>query len=178
MPDKTHAACLIHRRHLSLALLAAVVVLFACQPAPAGEFAIYLLDQPLSAAQADALPLAQRPLRAEPVLSSADLVRYDAATHEMFLTGEAYQRATSLQVPVRGLPFVVCVGPQRIYGGAFWTPISSMSYNGITIWVLQGSPGTSLAFERGYPGESFFSGADPRADPRVLEALRRAGKLD
>ena len=155
-----------------------LLLLAACQPAPqAGPFAIYLLDQPLTAVQADSLGLEKATLQPQPVLSADDLISYDPLTHQMRLTAQAYARLNQLKVPVFGLPFVVCVGSERVYAGAFWAPYSSLSYDGIVIQLMPGAPGDSLKIEPGYPSASFFQRADPRADRRVMDSLRAAGKL-
>lgn len=160
---------------VSLALVA--LLLAACQPAPGGEFAIYLLEQPLTAAQADAQGLQNVTLQRQPLVGSTDLLSYTQATHAMILTEAAKERIRQLKVPVSGLPFVVCVGAERIYAGAFWTSISSLSYDGVIINVLPWEAPEPLKIELGYPGQGFFARKDPRADARILEALRAAGKL-
>lgn len=159
----------------TLSLLLLLLTLPACQPAP--EFAIYLLSQPLTGAQAQKLTLAELPLQKTPLISSADLLGYNGQTHEMELTPAAFARLRALQVPVSGLPFVVCVGTQRIYQGAVWTLLSSLSYNGIIILQPFYTASTLVRIEPGYPSADFYEGKDPRADPRILQALTTAGKL-
>jgi hypothetical protein len=133
---------------------------------PGEGFAVYLTQPGLSAAIA-------------PLISGADIVSYDAATHEIELTPAAYERVDELQVPVRGLPFFVCVDREIIYEGAFWTPISSMSYGGVAIFagpIINGKNNT-IALELGYPAPAFYSGQDPRGSREVMNALKAAGKL-
>ncbi len=116
-------------------------------------------------------------LEEKPVLSRADITAYARATHEITLTAEAAARIEQLPIPGGGpgLPFVVCVGSERIYAGAFWSPLSSMSYDGIAIEVLPGLR-RPLHIQLGYPESPvFFRGQDLRADPRILQALDRAG---
>lgn len=113
-----------------------------------------------------------------PVLGINDIVSYNAQTHELKLTANAFNRIYLLQVPVRGKSFVVCVDRNPIYCGAFWTPISSMSYDGVTIWkpLSSGEPYV-VTLELGYPSSSFYGSQDPRNNAEVLRSLEQSGKL-
>jgi hypothetical protein len=114
----------------------------------------------------------------QPLLSLKDLISYNAQTHELKLTEEAFARIAQLEIPVRGRSFLVCIDKSPVYEGAFWTPVSSISFDGVTIWKPLGSKIPQiLTLELGYPASSFYGGADPRNDPRVLESLKTAGKL-
>jgi hypothetical protein len=96
------------------------------------------------------------------------------------LTPEAYDRVRaifSLPVEVGGMPFVVIANGERIYGGAFWTPLSSLSYNGVIILQPFEPDANEIVLELGYPAREAFTGPDPRGDARVMQALERAGKL-
>ena len=73
---------------------------------------------------------------------------------------------------------MVCVNKEPIYWGAFWTPISSISFNGVTIWKPYSTQGQKIiVLTLGYPSSSFYGGEDPRNDARVLDSLEKAGKL-
>ncbi|MDD5038716.1 MAG: hypothetical protein PHN78_05305, partial [Dehalococcoidales bacterium] len=90
----------------------------------------------------------------------------------------AYELISQLDVPVAGKSFLVCVDKAPIYWGAFWTPISSLSFDGVTILKslsLQEPPVITL--ELGYPSPDFYNGEDPRNSPEVFRALDEAGKL-
>lgn len=145
---------------IATGLLAMVLVLLAaCNPTPQ-EFAIYLTQHPET-----------------PVISMEDIVSYTWATHEIRLTEAAFARVMALQVPVRGLPFVARVDGKQVYAGALWTPLSSMSFDGVTILLPLGSQDPVIRIELGYPGSDSFTGADPRFNPQVRRVLERAGKL-
>ncbi len=153
----------------------------ACRPRPTpsagGDFAIYLLAGKRSVAGLSGADLRALQLEERPVLSRADITAYARATHEITLTAEAAARIEQLPIPGGGpgLPFVVCVGSERIYAGAFWSPLSSLSYDGIAIEVLPERRGP-LRIQLGYPeSPAFFRGVDLRADPRILQALDQAG---
>jgi len=86
-----------------------------------GGFALYLLadDRPSTALAGTGL--ADLPLHDQPLLAEGDLAWYDGATHETGLTPEALARVQEVfATPIRtnGIPFVVCVGRERIYAGA------------------------------------------------------------
>jgi hypothetical protein len=163
------------------ALAALVLPTAACGggPVPDGGFAIYLTAREIPPAQLAALSYIE--VADTPLVSSADVGAYSADTHDIELTAAAYERIAALEVPVRGRSFVVCIDGRPVYAGAFWTPISSLSFDGVVI-VKPLSPDTApdryvVRLDLGYPGPDFFTGADPRADPAVLDALEQAGKL-
>ena len=139
-------------------------------------FAIYLTKGDTPPAQLPAL--SHIDIADQPVITTGDIVSYNAETHEMTLTTEAFDRISSLEVSVRGKSFVVCVDRKLIYCGAFWTPISSMSFDGVTIWKPLGQKeSTIIKLTLGYPSSSFYGSADPRNNAEVIESLRQAGKL-
>jgi len=139
-------------------------------------FAIYLTKGDIPPARMPALSHVD--LAEPPVISMEDIITYNAPTHELKLTESAFERIMQLDVPVRGKSFVVCVDRKPIYTGAFWTPISSMSYDGVTIWKpLSSQVPHIITLELGYPSSSFYGGDDPRSNPDVLKSLEQAGKL-
>ncbi|MFH1486136.1 MAG: hypothetical protein ABIH46_08700 [Chloroflexota bacterium] len=150
-------------------------------PAPEGEtlrgegFTIYLLARDILISEMPVvshLELADRSL-----LSLGDIVSYSRKTHEIELSAQAAERLLKLEVPTNGKVFVVCVDRQPVYWGAFWTPISSMSFDGVTI-LKPLSPGRhTIRLELGYPSGSSFSGENPRPDPKIMQSLQQADKL-
>jgi hypothetical protein len=154
-------------------------LLSGCNPADStpGDYAIYLVKSDSAAPGSD---LARIDLASTPFLSQADILSYTWETHEIELTESARQRVAQLAVPVTtGIPFVVCVGSERIYPGAFWVSYSSMSYDGIVIDTLPAMAGSPvIQIQLGYPAApEFFTGDDPRPDPRIQQALQEAGRL-
>jgi hypothetical protein len=143
---------------------------------PDGGFAVYLAAPGTSAAELSSIDLEAVELQDEPLIILDDIVTYIKSTHEIELTPRARERIQRLDVPITGLPFVVCVGSERVYGGAFWTMISSVAYDGIAVWVplIDGEP---MRMRPGYPAPSFFRGDDLRSDPRVLRSVQQSGKL-
>jgi len=139
-------------------------------------FAIYLTRDNVPPAQMEALSHVE--IADNPIVSMDDVVSYDQATHEMELTQQAYQRIVELEVPVSGTSFIVCVDGLPAYRGAFWTPVSSLSFDGVTIWKpLSPTDPTSIQLQLGYPSAEAYEGEDQRNAPGVLCALQEAGKL-
>jgi hypothetical protein len=139
-------------------------------------FAIYLTKQDIPPAQMKALSHVN--LTDQPIISIKDIITYNAQTHEIKLTDEAFERIYQLDVSTGGKSFIVCVDKAPIYWGAFWTPISSISFDGVTIWKPYSSQGpTVITLQLGYPSSSFYGGEDPRSNPVVIESLEQAGKL-
>jgi hypothetical protein len=147
-----------------------------CSPNREEGFAIYLTEGDI--APEDISSLLGVKITDKPIIGAGDIVAYNMQTHEMKLTAEAFARLKALQVPVYGTSFIVCAGRQPVYQGAFWTPVSSISYNGVTIWKpydVDTKP--VIALSLGYPGASFYSGEDPRNNARLMFVLERDGKL-
>jgi hypothetical protein len=117
-------------------------------------------------------------LAPEVLLSMDDIVSYNQVTHEIELTPTGYEKIAALSVPVDGISFTVCVDGQPIYAGAFWVAYSSLSFDGVVIDTLRATREQPvIQIQLGYPGPDFFSGEDPRSDPRILQAFEQAGKL-
>jgi len=171
-------------------ILSLVIILSACQapveeaqPAPMeGEpFAIYLIDDPqITGPDLDNYALDELPLAETPFITTKDLVSYDWERHSMNLTEDAYLKLMSIFIsgmPSSGVPFVMVAYEQPVYAGAFWTLLSSLSFDGVVILQPFDPAGQTLYIQLGYPGESFFTGEDPRGNSRLQQALEDAGIL-
>ena len=169
-------------KEIKLLPLMLTVLLVACScVSPKDElprvegFAIYLpaRDIPVSEMSlVSHLELADRPL-----ISLKDIVSYSQNTHEIELTAQAYQRLLELEVPTNGKIFIVCVDRQPVYWGAFWAFYSSMSFNGVIIPTPLSPDQHTIRLELGYPSENFYSGEDPRSNPKIMQSLQQVGKL-
>ena len=139
-------------------------------------FAIYLTKEDIPPTQIEVLSHVNT--ADQPIISIKDIITYNTQTHEIRLTNTAFERISQLDVPVRGRSFVVCVDRAPIYWGAFWTPISSISFDGITIWKpLSSQEPTVITIELGYPSSSFYTSEDPRNNAEVFKSLEQTGKL-
>jgi hypothetical protein len=165
--------------HCSL-LLILLLPLAGCRSEQEGDFVIYLLQGRQSGVDILGKNADQLTLQKQPLLTSQDITRYDPFSHAIELTDEAYRRIQALfQTPVKtdGIPFVVTIGKTPIYAGAFWTPLSSLSFDGVVILQPMDPSGNAIRIELGYPSPEAFTGSDPRADPRILHSLKQDGKI-
>jgi hypothetical protein len=157
-------------------LFCTIIISTGCSGRNQEGFAIYLSKDNIDPSQIKALNHIE--IADQPIISTQDIITYDALTHELKLTAEAFERISSLEVPVRGKSFAVCVDKKPVYWGAFWTPISSMSFDGVTIWKPFTSQETKvITIELGYPTLSFYGGEDPRNKAEVINSLEQEGKL-
>jgi len=173
-------AVIVNKVRLFVIALAMVPILVACAPSQGGGFSIYLLADEMPATELSMFDLDDLELQEKPIVSTIDVVAYDSETHEIELTAGAYeriQRLFTLPVKVFGMPFVVTVDADRIYAGGFWTPASSVSFDGVVICQPWDPDERVIRIALGYPAPEAFTGEDPRSDPRVLESLEAAGKL-
>jgi len=98
----------------------------------------------------------------QPVIGLDDIVSYNSTNHEITLTENGMKNITSLQVSTSSKSFLVCVNKSPIYWGAFWTPISSQSFSGVTIEMPLGSQETkTITIELGYPHRPFIKMKTP-----------------
>ena len=170
----------MNKVRLSLIVLVIAPIVMGCIPTQARGFSIYLLADEVPATDLSMVDVADLELQEEPILSIDDIIAYSRQTHEIELTAEGYeriQRLFALPVRVSGLPFVVCVGADHIYAGGFWTPASSLSFDGVVICEPYDRERRVIRIVLGYPSPEAFTGTDPRSDPRVLQSLEAAGKL-
>lgn len=155
-----------------------VALLAACSRsslrAPAATFAIYTLqDTTLTVADAATRDLDGLVLEPTPFLTGADLTTYSWSDHSFSVTPAMRSRLETLGAkPYKsaGIPFVVLVGDERLYLGAFWYGYSS-SWPRVPYVVLP--PVGSLKLHVPAIGEV----ADPRSDERLRASLKRAGLL-
>ncbi len=159
-----------------LMIVALAFVTGSCTTARGEGFAIYLTKEDIPPAQMPAL--SHIDIAEQPIVGIKDVLSYNAQTHELKLTSDAFQRIAQLDVPVEGKSFMVCIDKKLIYFGAFWTPISSISFDGVTIWKpLTLDEPQIVTLELGYPSSSFYGGEDPRNNPEVIRSFEQGGKL-
>jgi hypothetical protein len=168
------------KKQIPVLIIVCLMVISGCASRKSEGFAIYLLDEDLTGTEFSTMDIDQVRLESVPLISSQDIVSYDINSHSIELTPEAYKRFQQtypMPVEVSGIPFIVCVGSQRIYTGALWTPVSSISYDGVVIMEPWEANQTVIQITLGYPVLQVFTGSDPRADPRIIRALEQDNKL-
>jgi len=169
---------------LSKPILGVLILLTASAAAAQSQqntFAIYLLARSIDTRTLtqDQGQWKQLALASVPVISDADIISYDFSNHAMRLGPEAIKRLP--KPPVTGTPFVIVVNGERIYQGAFYTSLSSISYTQPVIVIDNPDPaqprqGDVLLIEPAYPAK-MARGSDLRSDERIKAALSRLGKL-
>jgi len=161
---------------IGIMLLLSILVSSICATSKGEGFAIYLTREDTPPEKMEMF--SHIDIADQPIVSIQDIITYNAQTHEIKLTDEAFERIANLEVPVRGKSLLICVDGAPIYWGAFWTPISSISFDGVIIWKpLSSQEPKVITIGLGYPTSSFFEGEDPRNNPTVLHSLEQAGKL-
>jgi len=161
---------------LTLVLIFSSLVSNGCSLSHSEGFAIHLTGSDIPPSQMEGL--GNVTIADQPVIAMRDIITYNTQTHELKLIPTAFERISQLDVPVRGKTFIVCIDKKPIYWGAFWTPISSISFDGVTIWKpFDSQEPKVITLELGYPSSSFYGGEDPRNNTEVLNVLRHAGKL-
>jgi len=157
---------------IGIILVLGILVSSICVTSEGEGFAIYLTKQDIPPAQMEALSHVK--LADQPIISVEDVITYNAQTHEIKLTDEAFERIAQLDVSTGGKSFIVCVDKKSIYWGAFWVPWSCTFFVGVTIWlppILEEPHVIRLELS------GLYSGEDPRSNPAVIESLEQAGKL-
>ena len=152
-----------------------------------GEFAIYLVaDTTLTVGEAEKMNLNALMLEENPFLTANDITEYSWSEHVVAVTPEVTSRLVEMGMkyvrardpeapPLRSgdLLFVVTVGKERIYLGAFWPTVKS---------VL---PGIRHVFIPVLPHRKSFridllgipDLEDKRSDERIHRSLDSAGLL-
>jgi hypothetical protein len=161
---------------LLVALTCVLVISGGCTAVNREGFALYLTRDNIPPAKMESLSYVD--LADHPVISMNDIISYYSQTYALKLNPSAYARVSNLEVPTSGTSFVVCVDKKSIYWGAFWTSLSSQSFNGVNICKPFNylEPGF-ISLELGYPDTFNYNGEDPRNNPEILSSLEQAGKL-
>ncbi|HUU01548.1 MAG TPA: hypothetical protein VM425_08925 [Myxococcota bacterium] len=146
------------------------------------RWGIYLLEDPnIDAAQAAGMPLESLTLKFEPQIDLGGIGYYSASSHTMHFSAwhsSGYLLRDLPEVGVRGVPFVVAIDEQPVYLGAFYSSLSSASFDHPVVLVDELEPTTNSAvIHRSYPPGHQPDTPDPRSDPRIFELFREAGKL-
>ncbi|MBE0538036.1 MAG: hypothetical protein IH624_20430 [Phycisphaerae bacterium] len=126
-------------------------------------------------------PLERLVLDAEPLITEEDVVSYDWEKQMLQLKPGAIERLPQVHkrpVNVRGVPFVVTANGERIYLGAFWTPLSSLLADMPTI-VLDYPlmPENTIQIGGGGILQEGETPTYPHRDRRLEDALRAVGVI-
>jgi len=141
-------------------------------------FELYLLsDQQIRGADLKNYPVDELPLAPAPLIKTSEIVSYDWEHHGINLTEDAYFKILAAfyeGIPLSGTPFVIKAYEQPIYAGSFWTPVSSLNFDGVVILQPLDPTGQTLYIALGFPADTNFTGEDPRDNVRLQQALENA----
>jgi hypothetical protein len=144
-------------------------------------FEIYLIDdEELSGKDLADYKLDELPLVNTPLITTEDIDSYNWEYNMLNLKEETYADLLALfsgGIPMEGVPLVVVSKGERMYAAAFWSLLSSLSFDGVAVLMPMDPTNAPLIFALGYPDETFFTGEDPRHDPKIKNALDEAGLL-
>lgn len=121
-------------------------------------------------------------LAEQPILTDADFVSYDWPTHTFTLQSNSISKLPAFSSGGQQIIFVVVAYGQRCYVGQF-RPLEDaapypLDFPTIRVWAdsRMRNKTTKIAMEsRGQSVDGRSN--DPRSDPRVLDALKKASKL-
>ena len=133
-------------------------ILYSASQVPTERFSIYLVETN------------------EVTISDEEIMYYIKTSHEIKLAQEGAEKIEqlSLKVPMNGTKFMIKINGKEIYGGWFWSPISSIPCSSVVIETTVRNE--TIKIETGYPS-SHFQGEDPRNNPTVFNYFQAAGKL-
>ncbi len=145
-------------------------------------FELYLVaDKQMAGTDLKNHDIADLPLADAPLIKTNDIISYNWENHYINLTQEAYADVITIfsqGVPLDGVPFVIVSRGDRIYAGSFWTPLSSLSFDGVIIPQPMDPTNAPLFIMLGYPSPDYFTGEDPRNNSQLQQALQEAGVLE
>ena len=104
-------------------------------------------------------------------LTNKQIDSYNWGSHQFEVYNDILTERLQGRLPMTGKPFVAVAEGQRIYVGAFWTLLSSVSSPGIPLIVSTWTPGTENDF---YKIEELGSRTDKIDDERIYKALKKA----
>ncbi|MGD8777446.1 MAG: hypothetical protein PVH88_00610 [Ignavibacteria bacterium] len=145
----------------------------------ANRVSFYLLkDDKVVATDAAKSKIESLELSEQPIFSSDEISYYNWGNHSFAIDSVSFEKlkeCSSLHESVFGIPFIVTVGKERIYLGAFGYSFSSQAplFPHINITFISYSSSPVLRIENSW----LDSEEDKREDKRILSALLKSGLL-
>ncbi len=142
------------------------------------EVELYLIETFNTVDNTEKINEASVVLSSEPLIYYDDILSYDQDLFVFKISERAISAIEQMNVPVNGTAFAITVDRNLIYTGYFWPSYSSATCQWIYTDPLMIDFNEGLKIKVGYPsilpGETI---PDNRNDPRMLQVLRRDGKL-
>ena len=161
-----------------ITLLGLMVVIWGCRKAETDltkTIAFYNLKEFQTQGPGCAIDEASVKVGNEILIGYKDIISYDPEA-AVFTIPESLAREISgdrFQNHYYQKPFALAIGKDIIYTGYFWSNYSSTGCN----WIVAVPLANQLRISLAYPGHTGQILDDRRNDSRVLEILRRDGKL-
>jgi len=115
-----------------------------------------------------------------PIISYNDIISYDTTSHILKLTYSRDSLKSKVgQISVYGKAFLVTLDSLKLYGGWFWSPISSIPCRWVVIepdCLFDSLKINEIRIKLGYPNEDYFNGEDPRNNSEIFNRLIVDGK--
>jgi hypothetical protein len=113
-----------------------------------------------------------------PLIRYEDILSYDPEKHIFRISSDAREGLKGQEMDLHNRAFAVKADEELIYTGYFWASFSSSICPWLTIDPIHAAYTGELRVELGYPGwMEEMRIPDRRNDRRVLDILRRDGKL-
>jgi hypothetical protein len=120
------------------------------------------------------------PIVESPIISYNDIISYDTTSHILKLIYSRDSLKSKIgRIGVYGKSFIVTLDSVKIYGGWFWTPISSIPCHWVVIepdCLFDSLKTNEIRIKLGYPTENYFKGVDPRNNRKIINRLIGDGK--
>ncbi len=117
----------------------------------------------------------------EPIISYNQILSYDTSNHIITLSNSRDSLKNKIgQISIYGEPFIVTVDSQKIYGGWFWSPVSSIPCHSAVIildGIIDSLKSNEIKIKLGYPNENQFKGIDYRNNKLIIDCLIRDNKI-
>lgn len=110
--------------------------------------------------------------QSQPFLNKTDIKSFDWKSKKILLNDNGIEKLDKLEVPLRGLAFVLKINGNDVYGGWFWNKFSSHGCD--RVWTWQNPREKSLNLKFGLVG--FKCGKDPRTDESLIRKAIESGK--
>jgi hypothetical protein len=139
---------------------------------------LYLIDTFNAIDNTEQIIEASVVLAPEPLIYYEDILSYDQDEFLFRISEKAISAIEQLNVPVNGIAFAIAVDRKLIYSGYFWPSYSSATCQWVYTDPLMIDFYEGLKIMIGYPSK--LAGQtipDNRNDPRMLQVLKRDGKL-
>ncbi|MGK9370165.1 hypothetical protein ACSSWA_14805 [Melioribacter sp. Ez-97] len=134
------------------------------------------------------IDLEKAELIGEPIISYNHIILYDTSNHVLTLSFSqdslkkriAQMSAYDNVIGMYGMPFIVTLDHEKIYGGWFWLPVSSIHCHSIVILLDTVSYAlkiNEIKIQLGYTDENQFKGTDPRNNRKIIYRLIKDKKV-